>query len=286
MVRKLAFIVATLGLIAAACGDSGDAATTRDVVAAATSTSASVVETTSVAPSSPITADVETATTEAAPTNLIVMADDGEAVLEIPPGALPSDVDPGSIRVSRSQSLPAGVGGDLEAAGLELVRTYELLPDGIVFAQPAVLRVPLDRDSGLLTTAFLIGDSEIQALGFLEEEPATDGTVGILVPHFSVITIAVGIVRHEFTWPDRPVVDVPFVVTSRVYRLPGSVPYERFHLVGVLYTGRADSGFTANLNPERAIFRTNSRLRDDQPPRTSRSFAQHPGRPRWSTRCT
>ena len=64
---------------------------------------------------------------------------------------------PGRSGFRAASRYRAGVGEDLEAAGLELVRTYELLPDGIVFAQPAVLRVPLDRDSGLLTTAFLIG---------------------------------------------------------------------------------------------------------------------------------
>ena len=233
MTRKLVFIVATLGLVAAACGDSGDTAT-GDVDSVATSTSASVAETTSVAPSSRTTADVETTTTEAAPTSLIVMADDGEAVLEIPPGALPSGVDPASIRISRTESLPAGVGEDLEAAGLELVRTYELLPDGIVFAQPAVLRVPVDQDSGLLTTAFLIGDSEIQALEFLEEEPATDSTIGILVPHFSVITVVIGRFKIDLTWPDRPVVDKPFVVTRRVYRVPGTASFENFTIGGYL----------------------------------------------------
>lgn len=118
-----------------------------------------------------------------------VEADDGSATLIIAPDSLPRGVSAEEIRVLAGASSSTVDPG----AGASVLASYELLPDGLTFREPAELLIRTD------TTTSPIGvlDSDVGTEGIdvtVAEESVEDGrfvALSAAIPHFSAFFLLV-----------------------------------------------------------------------------------------------
>lgn len=171
-------------------------------------------------PTAPSTPAPTLEATQLPSTELSISADDGLASLVIPVGALPVGTDPGSISLVRSD--PAEWPAESAAlvafreSGLATGPSYELVPAGLTFAEPARLRLATEAD-GTMLSAFLI-DNGIEPLEVTTPDAADAIAIEFLVPHFSVVATSVSAYHLRLTYPDTVVVDEPFTTTLEIYR--------------------------------------------------------------------
>ena len=112
-----------------------------------------------------------------------VMADDGNAELSIPPGALPPGVAASDISVRDLTADPefAVTEGDVLAA-------YQLEPFGLTFDKPVTLSFTAEVPDGAVLVAFQQGAESVELLDGLTIDPDPEGgpaTVSVVLEHFS-----------------------------------------------------------------------------------------------------
>jgi len=148
--------------------------------------------------------------------DLIITSDDGLAELRIPDGAIPSNVDPAVIRMTRTQAQADG-----------LLAQYRLEPDGLSFAKPiqAVVNIPLpdqpatnDRLFPVPAFVLMSGDGEdverIPVVVELDEARQAMQTVGAM-EHFSTLNV-LSYVSGRIDNPADHVVGESFFVGARL----------------------------------------------------------------------
>ena len=110
-----------------------------------------------------------------------VEADDGSATLVIAPSSLPVGVDESEIQLVSGAVAELG-----EESDVTLLAGYEMLPDGLVFREPA--RLELAMDSAVSPFGLLVTDSSLESTEVtseLDPESARFGSIAMLVPHFT-----------------------------------------------------------------------------------------------------
>lgn len=146
-----------------------------------------------------------------------VESPDGLAVLTVAPNSLPLGVEPSDIRIE------PGAAHNLEPAdGVEVLIELQLLPDGVVFREPAVLELT-HSNVAQTTTLLLISEGTIDGLDW---EPMNEGARLVAqVPHFSdVVATRFSSWFLETTLPFADmVVGGPGVYAARLQREPEAV---------------------------------------------------------------
>jgi len=191
------------------------------------------------------TSTTPSTTTTAADDEVTVTSDDGSAVLVFNRATLPAGIGLESIELRRID--PADRAGDSAAIAaifdseLEPGPSYELLPDGLVFAEPALL--VLEGDHPALLTGFLIGENVESLHGTV-----AGGEAGFVIPHFSVVVTAFGPYQMTLATPnDWPAGGVFSAWSYVVHRLDPADPlFTEFALEGHVRT--------TGLSPGSAVF--------------------------------
>ena len=113
-----------------------------------------------------------------------VKSNDELAELIIPKGALPSNVDPDDVSVTRILST------SIED---ESWMDYELEPDGLEFTDEILLKVQLDNDNDAFPIVFILNDTGIDLISNTRINVDLENNTKIIsipLTHFSTITIA------------------------------------------------------------------------------------------------
>ncbi len=139
---------------------------------------------------------------------------DGLAVLTVAPNSLPLGVEPSDIRIE------PGAAHNLEPTdGVEVLIELQLLPDGVVFREPAVLELT-HSNVDQATTIILVSEGAVDGVDWELTEDLT--SIVAQVPHFSD-----GFILREPSWmleTTLPLGDMvvggPSVYEGRLQRAP------------------------------------------------------------------
>jgi hypothetical protein len=152
-----------------------------------------------------------------------VASADGRAELLFPEGSLPAGVDAADISLTLLGAAEAPLLFD-EAPPLA---AYQLEPDGLRLAGPALLRFSLDvAEAGGVPLVLMRSGKQIELLdaGTIRIDP--DGetmAVSVAVTHFSSVSIGWGFFNATVSDPGEQGVDVPFSVKAAVERAKAQV---------------------------------------------------------------
>jgi hypothetical protein len=142
-----------------------------------------------------------------------VVADDGSATLQVPEGALPDGVAPEALSIRRLDADQ----GLLEAEGFEPIATWDLLPHGLVFSEPARFEVRPDVvAAGMLMVLHTWSDGAelLEMVDLLVSEDGRIESFAVEVDHFSQVRFAKSPLTTTFTLSPTPtVVGGPTVTT-------------------------------------------------------------------------